>query len=64
MAIDRSNPHEVENRLWDEIEDAQWFPYDSLPRLPAGRSIARYLIESWLARRAGRPDPILPGGGY
>ncbi|MDF3840808.1 NAD(+) diphosphatase [Pseudomonas citronellolis] len=48
----------------DEIEDAQWFPYDSLPRLPAGRSIARYLIESWLARRAGRPDPILPGGGY
>jgi NAD+ diphosphatase len=47
----------------DEIEDARWFPVDALPRLPAERSIARYLIECFLARRAGRPDPLLSGGG-
>ncbi|WP_447750911.1 NAD(+) diphosphatase [Pseudomonas nicosulfuronedens] len=46
----------------DEIEDARWFHVDELPRLPAERSIARYLIEVYLARRAGRPDPVLPGG--
>ena len=47
----------------DEIEDARWFAIDELPHLPAGRSIARYLIDVFLARRAGRPDPVLPGGG-
>ncbi|KAF1052649.1 MAG: NADH pyrophosphatase [Stenotrophomonas maltophilia] len=46
----------------EEIEDARWFSPDSLPRLPAERSIARYLIEVYLARRAGRPEPRLPGG--
>lgn len=48
----------------DEIEDAGWFRPDELPRLPAGRSIARYLIDVFLARRAGLPDPVLPGGGH
>lgn len=30
-----------------EIEDARWFTIDCLPALPAQRSIARYLIDSW-----------------
>jgi NAD+ diphosphatase len=29
-----------------EIEDAQWFDVDSLPRLPARISIARALIDA------------------
>jgi len=45
----------------DEIEDAQWFRIDDLPLLPANRSIARYLIEAYLARRSGAPEPVLPG---
>ncbi|MCY1267016.1 NADH pyrophosphatase [compost metagenome] len=44
----------------DEIEDAQWFGMDALPLLPAERSIARYLIELFLARRSGRAEPVLP----
>ncbi|PAU57726.1 NADH pyrophosphatase [Pseudomonas sp. PIC25] len=44
-----------------EIEDARWFGLDDLPPLPASRSIARYLIELYLARRSGRPEPVLPG---
>ncbi|MBA1228748.1 NAD(+) diphosphatase [Pseudomonas viridiflava] len=45
----------------DEIEDAQWFRIDDLPPLPANRSIARYLIEAYLAQRSGAPEPVLPG---
>lgn len=44
----------------DEIEDAQWFRIDALPPLPAGRSIARYLIDLYVARRSGLAEPVLP----
>jgi len=30
-----------------EIEDARWFPRDSLPSLPGSASISRYLIDLW-----------------
>jgi NAD+ diphosphatase len=45
----------------DEIEDAQWFSVHDLPPLPAGRSIARYLIDTYVARRLGTAEPVLPG---
>ncbi|MBI6855899.1 NAD(+) diphosphatase [Pseudomonas cichorii] len=45
----------------DEIEDARWFHIDDLPPLPASRSIARHLIDLYLARRSGAPEPVLPG---
>lgn len=45
----------------DEIEDARWFRIGDLPPLPANRSIARYLIEAYLAQRSGAPEPVLPG---
>jgi NAD+ diphosphatase len=44
----------------DEIEDAQWFNVQQLPPLPAARSIARYLIDVYVARRLGLPEPTLP----
>ncbi|MCW3148030.1 NAD(+) diphosphatase [Stutzerimonas stutzeri] len=44
----------------EEIEDARWFSIHRLPGLPARQSIARYLIELYLARRLGRDDPVLP----
>jgi NAD+ diphosphatase len=31
-----------------EIEDAQWFPRDKLPKLPGNGSVSRYLINNWL----------------
>ena len=38
-----------------EIEDAQWFPLDALPRLPSPVSIARKLIDTTVGRlRAAR----------
>ncbi|MGH8355195.1 MAG: NAD(+) diphosphatase, partial [Pseudomonas sp.] len=43
-----------------EIEDARWFPLGELPPLPASRSIARYLIDLYVARRLGHPEPVLP----
>ncbi len=43
----------------DEIEDAQWFSVHQLPPLPAARSIARYLIDLYVARRLGLPEPTL-----
>ena len=43
----------------DEIEDARWFRVDALPPLPASRSIARYLIDLYVARRLGLPEPEL-----
>ncbi|NQD92526.1 NAD(+) diphosphatase [Pseudomonas sp. CrR25] len=45
----------------DEIEDAQWFNVHRLPPLPAPRSIARYLIDVYVARRLGLAEPVLPG---
>ncbi|EPJ76676.1 NADH pyrophosphatase [Pseudomonas sp. CFII64] len=45
----------------DEIEDARWFSIHDLPALPASRSIARYLIDSYVARRLGTAEPVLPG---
>ncbi|SDG31290.1 NAD+ diphosphatase [Pseudomonas benzenivorans] len=45
----------------DEIEDAQWFSVHRLPPLPAPRSIARYLIDVYVARRLGLPEPSLLG---
>jgi NAD+ diphosphatase len=44
----------------DEIEDARWFAHDDLPLLPPTNSISRYLIELYLARRSGLPEPVLP----
>jgi len=44
----------------DEIEDARWFDIRRLPPLPASRSIARYLIDLYVARRLGLPEPVLP----
>ena len=44
----------------DEIEDAQWFDVRELPPLPASKSIARYLIDSYVATRLGLPQPVLP----
>jgi len=35
----------------DEIEDAQWFSLDNLPKLPMPQSIARQLIECYLRER-------------
>lgn len=43
-----------------EIEDARWFSPDQLPLLPPPRSISRFLIDLYLARRSGLPDPVLP----
>ncbi len=45
----------------EEIEDARWFSIHDLPALPPAKSIARYLIELYLAQRLGRPEPVLPG---
>ncbi|MGA6097209.1 NAD(+) diphosphatase [Stutzerimonas marianensis] len=45
----------------EEIEDAGWFSIHDLPALPAPRSIARYLIELYVARRLGSTEPVLPG---
>ncbi|WP_040260592.1 NAD(+) diphosphatase [Pseudomonas massiliensis] len=45
----------------DEIEDARWFSIHALPPLPAPRSIARYLIDLYVAQRLGLPEPVLPG---
>lgn len=45
----------------EEIEDAGWFSIHDLPPLPSSRSIARYLIELYVARRLGRSEPMLPG---
>lgn len=36
-----------------ELEDARWFSRDTMPSLPPPISIARRLIDAWLARAAG-----------
>ena len=45
----------------EEIEDARWFSLDNLPSLPPPRSISRYLIDLYVARRLGHAEPMLPG---
>jgi len=50
-------------RQEDEIEDARWFTADDLPLLPFHASIARRLIEDFLARKTSpprSPSPIAP----
>lgn len=47
-------------RQVDEIEDARWFRVDQLPPMPAARSIARYLIDLYVARRLGLTEPRFP----
>ena len=42
-----------------EIVDAQWFRADDLPMIPPGMSIARTLIDRWLAR-GGAMTPMSP----
>lgn len=44
----------------EEIEDAQWFSIHDLPPLPAQHSIARYLIDLYVAQRLGHAEPVLP----
>jgi len=39
--------------------DTVGFRVDALPPLPAGRSIARYLIDLYVARRLGLQEPVL-----
>ena len=39
----------------EEIADARWFPAGALPAIPPRMSIARLLIDDWLAR-VGAPD--------
>jgi NAD+ diphosphatase len=36
-----------------EIVDAQWYRHDDLPQIPPGMSIARRLIDDWVARCRG-----------
>ena len=45
----------------DEIVDAQWFAHDDLPMIPPGMSIARQLIDDWIARCSRRLTPIRRG---
>src|SRR5215207_6198453 len=40
-----------------EIGDAKWFTPDDLPLLPGKISIARRLIDDWLARQGVEPTP-------
>jgi NAD+ diphosphatase len=43
----------------DEIEDADWFTVDSLPRIPGKISIARKLID-WFIEKQGKGLRITP----
>ncbi|MNG21192.1 NADH pyrophosphatase [compost metagenome] len=45
----------------EEIEDARWFDLNALPPLSSQRSISRYLIELYRARRYSTAEPELPG---
>ena len=44
----------------DEIEEAHWFSLDALPALPGKQTIARYLIDLYIARRKGLAEPSWP----
>ena len=41
----------------EELAEAGWFPPDALPRLPGRLSIARALIDDFILRHGGTPDP-------
>ncbi|MCK0152611.1 NAD(+) diphosphatase [Alcanivorax sp. S6407] len=41
----------------DEIVAADWFHYQSLPKIPPAGSIARTLIDSWVAGLASKDQP-------
>lgn len=43
-----------------EIEQAQWFSVRQLPALPSRHSIARYLIDRYVAERLGFQAPEMP----
>lgn len=43
-----------------EIEDARWFSIDDLPSLPSSRTIARHLIDTYIAQRRQQPLPLWP----
>lgn len=42
----------------EEIEAASWFSIHALPKLPADHTIARHLIEHYIANRLGNPLPV------
>jgi NAD+ diphosphatase len=44
-----------------EIAEARWFHVSELPMIPPPASISRYLIDLYVARRLGLPEPVLPG---
>ena len=56
----RATAHGDVPQVDGELEDARWFAIDQLPPLPMQRSIARYLIDLYVARRLGHPEPQLP----
>src|SRR5690606_14873304 len=43
-----------------EIEEARWWHVDSLPAIPPQGTISRWLIDCYLARLAGQPEPPVP----
>ncbi|TWH65016.1 NAD+ diphosphatase [Azomonas agilis] len=42
----------------EEIEEARWFPLNALPNLPGPHTIARHLIDCYLAERLGTTHPM------
>lgn len=46
----------------EEIEDAGWYTVDDLPRLPPGASIARAMIEDFVAQSAPASENADPDG--
>jgi len=43
-----------------EIEEAHWWHVDQLPSIPPHGTISRWLIDCYLARLAGQPEPPVP----
>lgn len=43
-----------------EIEEAHWWHVDQLPAIPPGGTISRWLIDCYLARLSGQPEPPVP----
>ena len=46
----------------EEIEDAGWYPVDELPTLPPKVSIARAMIDSFVAEHGGDPEALETSG--
>ena len=42
----------------EEIEDAGWYSLDRLPMLPPRVSIARAMIDQFVAERGGDPEAL------